>query len=114
MENEKRDMKWALEEAISALTVMDAQYNGKYGDVYKQAADMLRNGGPVVEKKSKAKCYKCECGKLYKRQSYCPECTMSAYPHTKTITARKYWTEQEKLNAFIEKSEPTFEEITHE
>lgn len=110
---EKRDMKWALELAIETFQKLEIVWknNLEERETYRQAADMLRNGGPVKEKRSKATCYKCECGKLYKRQSYCPECTMSAYPHSTTITAKKRWTECEKIQIITEKSEPAFEEI---
>lgn len=108
----KRDMKWALEEAISALTVMDAQYNGKYGDVYKQAADMLRNGGRVVEHSQRFDGHKCRwCDTYHTSRDDGDQCVLCGRLLNKKCKWIEYWTEREKIQIVIEKTEPTFEEI---
>lgn len=43
----KHDLKWALELAIVSMKNPDANWDRKY---LAKAADMLKNGGPVVEK----------------------------------------------------------------
>lgn len=113
MENQKRDMKWALELAIASMKNPDVNWDRKY---LAKAADMLRNGGPVVEKSKSEKAQKCpECGALYWwNVDVCKKCSCIIAVHYVEVDAFEHWTEREKIQIVTEKSEPTFEEITHE
>lgn len=109
---EKRDMKWALELAIASMENPDANWDRKY---LEKAADMLKNGGPMVEKMIETtgpKCKKCNTINQWGDHK-CSECGNEIWiggtcVHTKCI---KRWTEREKIKIVTEESKPTFEEI---
>ena len=86
----KMTMKEALDLAIESALICSENENLDRKNGYKQAAAMLRDGGPVVEKSKRTRCYNDDC---------------QFVPFTKT------WTEHEKIEIVVEKSKPTFEEI---
>lgn len=104
---EKRDLKWALE----YMQDLAASAHHKYGDKKaKQAADMLRNGGPVVEKSERVKmvwCKKCDLPYFGEKK----RCDCGHRGYCEHIVVNRKWTEREKIQIVTEKSEPTFEEI---
>lgn len=109
---EKRDMKWALE----YMQDLAASAYHKYGDENaKLAANMLRNGGPVVDITKTCHEFKCEtCGRFpvsafqYLESMNCSQCGADKIKNVKT---KKHWTEREKIQIVTEKSEPTSREI---
>lgn len=114
--SEKRDMKWALELALQTLDDI-VKYHCPVGsmDTYRQAADMIRHGGPVVEKidiSHEFRCKKCGVFPVSALQALesinCSQCYSDKIENVET---KKQWTEREKIKIITEKSEPTFEEI---
>lgn len=108
----KRDMKWALELALQALDDIVKYYCPVWNvDTYRQAADMLKNGGPVVEKEH-----------VWCRCNWCSRWFVDGYDYAnhscgrtttmgnQKVTTIKKWTEREKIQIVTEKSESTFEE----
>lgn len=113
--SEERDMLWALEMAIIACNIAETKTGH---DDFNLAANMLRNGGPAVEKSSQHKLACCpSCGKILRDGYYCPtpynECNKSSfYAHKGDRDLKVFfrkWTEQEKIQIVTEKSKPTFE-----
>lgn len=113
--SEKRDLKWALEIVIGAAVnfarVSDQVKPDGIGDMVRQAADTLRNGGPVVEKKLiQTEFFVCE---KHNVPLHICECKDVAWFQSKRWCKLKpiiqHWTEREKIQIFTEKSEPTFE-----
>lgn len=109
---EKRDLKWALEWAVDVLDDHARVYGGlSFGDKCEQAADMLRDGGLLVEKKLiQTEFFVCE---KHNVPLHICECKDIAWFQSKEWCKLKpiiqHWTEREKIQIFTEKSEPTFE-----
>lgn len=109
---EKRDMKWALELAIASMENPDANWDRRY---LAKAADMLRNGGPVVERAETCHEFKCKTCERFPVSAFqhlesinCSQCGSDKIENIKT---QKHWAEREKIKIVVRKSKPTYEEI---
>ena len=114
---EKRDLQWALSLAIDYMTT---QYNpptmGNSEDL-RQAAKMLREGGPVVNKRSELfeviKCEKCKTLNNLDN-SKCAKCQSYIFEPIEIVFAQECYTERQKIKIVTERSEATFEGVENE
>lgn len=113
---EERDLQWALNLAID---YMNTQYNPPTmgnSDELRQAAQMLREGGPVLEKNLPGrKIRKCKkCGTLNGWNfTWCGcGCLIANYHYV--VSADVHWTERQKIKIVTERSEASFEEVDDE
>lgn len=109
-------MKEALKLAIEALR--RAEYNADYqdrrivADMYGKAAKMLRDGGPVVEKHhTGCRCNWCSRYFIDGYDFANHNCGRTASMVNQKVQTVKKWTEREKIEIVVEKSELSYEEI---
>lgn len=104
-----------IEDALYiAMQWLDYGQYQKGSDNAKQASAVLRQIGEQVERVSKDKCLKCQCGKLSPFGTDWCECGSLVVKHGEICDCVKHWTETQVLKRVIEKSEAVYEPVKSE